>query len=92
LVERFLGLILKPGIDASTSRIVAGLGLAQFDVPLNSLSTKEKHGTAQAQLIYMQAIKNDRSTTSPHWKIYWPGMCMHASQGSHLTWQQNCCN
>jgi len=40
LVERFLGFILNPGIDASTSRIVAGLGLTLFDVSLNSLSTK----------------------------------------------------
>jgi hypothetical protein len=35
-------LILNPGIDARTSRIVAGFRLTLFDIPLNSLSTKQK--------------------------------------------------
>jgi len=51
LVERFLGFILNPGIDASTSRIVAGLGLTLFDVSLNSLSTKGIERTAKIQSI-----------------------------------------
>ena len=49
LVERFLGFILNPGIDASTSRIVAGLGLTLFDVSLNSLSTKGIERRAKIQ-------------------------------------------
>jgi hypothetical protein len=50
LVDRFLGFILNPGIDASTSRIVAGLGLTLFDVSLNSLSTNGKGRTEKGSI------------------------------------------
>jgi hypothetical protein len=43
--------MLNPGIDASTSRIVAGLGLTLFDVSLNSLSTKGIGRRAKVQSI-----------------------------------------
>jgi len=89
LVERFLGFMLNPGIDASTSRIVAGLGLTLFDVSLNSLSTKGKGRRAKVQLIDKFKSKvRDKPCPQAGKYTYHLGLSTHVSQRSQLTWQQ----
>jgi hypothetical protein len=66
--------MLNPGIDASTSRIVAGLGLTLFDVSLNSLSTKGK-----GRIDKLKLKARDKPCPQAGKYTYCVGLCTHVS-------------